>query len=326
MDNIPILDEIKKARTLLDQYILKTPVWNGHCPFLKGLIGSTSEVYFKLEQLQHTGCFKIRGALLSLLNLSPEDRKKGVTTISGGNHAIAVSYAAFLLGISAVVFLPKTVSPMRIKKCKEYGATIHLAENVSEAFNQCIKFSNSTGIPLIHPFEGKLITLGTATLGVEFHETVNSLNAIVVACGGGGLLSGVSLATKLLSPQCKVYAVEPEGADAMCRSLEQGNVIRLPTIKTIADSLGAPMTEPYSLGICQKYVDKCVRVSDEQIIEAMRYLYSELKMAIEPAGATALAGLLYPLRKELYNQRIGILICGSNIDIDLFHKYTSFIA
>ncbi len=171
---------------------------------------------------------------------------------------------------------------------------------------------------LVHPFEGPLTALGTATLGLEFAEQAPDLDAIIIPIGGGGLAAGVAAAFKQLQPQCRVYGVEPEGADSMRRSFVAGSVQAIDKVRTIADSLGAPMALPYSFDLCRRYVDEIVLVSDDEMRAAMRLLFLGMKLAVEPAGAAATAALCGPLLDDLRGKRIGIIVCGSNIDSTTF--------
>ncbi len=284
--------------------------------------GTDAEAIFKLELFQVTGTFKARGALNGMLSLSPEQRAKGVTAVSAGNHAVAVAYAAKALGMSAKVVMIKTANPMRVQLARGFGADVEFAEHGPGAFARVREIESSEGRFFVHPFEGPGPVTGTATLGLEWFEQARAMDAVVIACGGGGLLAGVAAAIKQSSPSTLIYGVEPEGADAMTRSFESGAPVTLPGISTIADSLAPPMTTPYTLGVCRQFVDKMLRVSDAAIRDAMRLTFGTLKLAVEPAGAAALAGVLGPLRDTLAGKRrIGILVCGSNIDAETFCKH-----
>jgi threonine dehydratase len=169
-----------------------------------------------------------------------------------------------------------------------------------------------------------LTALGTATLGLEFARQAPDLDALIVPIGGGGLCAGVASAFKLVQPACKVYGVEPEGADSMSRSFEAGTPQTIEKVRTIADSLGAPYALPYSFALCQQNVDDIVLVDDNALRRAMGLLFSEMKLAVEPAGAAATAALTGPLRERLQGKRVGVIVCGANIDFATFQAQASF--
>ena len=311
----PTLDQIRAARARLAGKVRVTPIHTLPLRELESTWPADAEGVFKLELFQVTGTFKARGALNGMLALSPEQKQRGVTAVSAGNHAVAVAYAAQALGMPARVVMIKTANPLRVALAKGFGAEVEFADNGKAAFERVKQIETEEGRFFVHPFEGPGPVTGTATLGLEWHEQAPRMDAVVIACGGGGLLGGVAAALKQLSPNTIVYGVEPEGADNMNRSFETGAPATLAAVKTIADSLGPPYSTPYTYGVCRRYVDKMVRVSDEAIREAMRVSFRVLKLAVEPAGAAALAGALGPLRSDLAGRkRIGILVCGANID------------
>jgi threonine dehydratase len=249
-----------------------------------------------------------------MLDLAPEVLARGVTAVSAGNHAMAVAYAAAVLGTTAKVVMPKTANAYRVARCREMGATVELAQDVHEAFARVKQIEREEGRAFVHPFEGPLTALGNATLGLELVEQAGPLDAVIVPIGGGGLCAGVAAAVKLLSPQTQVFGVEPEGADSMRRSFDAGSPQKIDAVRTIADSLGAPHAAPYSFALCRRYVDDVVLVSDDELRRAMRLLFASAKLAVEPAGAAATAALLGPLRERLQNRRVGVIVCGANID------------
>jgi len=273
-----------------------------------------TRVNFKFELLQASGTFKARGAFANILALDDARRAAGVTCVSAGNHAVAVAYAAMRLGVSAKVVMIKTASPARVALCHQYGAEVILAENGQTAFETVHRIEAEEGRFFVHPFNGYRTVLGTATLGEEWLEQAGDLDAVVVPIGGGGLMAGIASAVKLIAPTCQVYGVEPEGADAMHRSFETGGPVKMGAMQSIADSLMAPHTEQYSYDLCRRNVDRLVRVSDDAIRAAMRLLFDQLKLAVEPACATATAGLAGPLKAELAGKRVGVLLCGTNTD------------
>lgn len=314
--DIPTLSEIQEVRSALGERVLETPCWQAKT--LEKALGREIEIFLKLELFQYTGSFKFRGALTNLLRLDEASLARGVTAVSAGNHAIAVAYAAQQISTSAKVVMPRTANPLRVAKCQQYGAEVVLVENVQAAFQKVEQIQQDEGRILIHPFEGRNTILGTATIGLEFASQVAALDAVIIPIGGGGLCAGMATAIKQLQPACAIYGVEPTGADAMYRSLAAGSPQRIEQVKTIADSLGSPMTLPYSFGLCQRFVDEVVLVDDDALRQAMALLFHEMKLAVEPAGAASTAALAGPLRERLQGKRVGLIACGANLDSKTF--------
>jgi threonine dehydratase len=312
--------DIGRTRSLLSDYIHQTPVVRWNCPALSDALGDTAEVSLKLELFQVTGTFKSRGAMTNALSLSAADLAAGLTAFSAGNHAVAVAYAAHALGTTAKVVMLQTANAFRVGLCRRYGAEILMAPDGAGAFALAEHIQRTEGRALIHPFDGQLTALGSATLGAELAEQVPGLEAVVVAVGGGGLAGGVARAIKLINPDCQVFGVEPEGADNMRRSLAAGQPAGAPRIATIADSLAPPHSAQYSFGLCRDHLDDLVLVSDDDIRGAMRLLFTDMKLAVEPAGAAATAAVCGPLRNVLYGKRVAIIICGANIDPESFNR------
>lgn len=319
--HIPSISDIRAAQTRLASRVRTTPVWEWQSDFLRAALGEETSVVLKLELLQVSGTFKARGALSVISSLSPEELMRGVVAASGGNHAIAVAYAARAYNTTATVFVPRTASPARTKMCESFGARVVLSDDIRAAFDMAQEAKAREGSTFIHPFEGPLTALGTATLGAEFHDQVPDLDYVVVPVGGGGLCAGVACAMKQLRPQCTVIGVEPFGADTMYRSFESGKPESIAAVTTIADSLGSPWAMPYSFSLCRRYVDKVVRVDDNELCRAMHILFREMKLAVEPAGAAATAAVLGPLAQEVRGKRIGVIVCGANIDAKRYSEY-----
>ncbi len=301
-------------------YIVATPVrrWDDE-QVAAAVPGAT--VYLKEELFQRTGTFKARGALSVMLELDAAALARGVTAVSAGNHAIAVSYAAKVLGSTAKVVMPKNANAARVALCRELGAEVELVADVHIAFARVAEIAEQEGRTFVHPFEGPLTALGTATLGLELSEQLQDLDAVIVPVGGGGLCAGVAAGVKLMRPACKVYGVEPEGADTMHRSFAAGEPQSIDAVRTIADSLGAPYAKPYSFALCRKYVDEMVLVSDDEILRALYLLFRSAKLAVEPAGAAATAALLGPLRQKLRGRKVALIVCGANIDPATYGRY-----
>lgn len=322
MDNlkIPTPEQIKKARKKLGDRIRETPVWQWQSDESRELLSADTNIFLKLELFQYAGSFKPRGALMNMLDLSKEQIRNGVCAVSAGNHAIAVAYAAKSLNTSARVVMPKTANQFRVDKCKAQGAEVELVDDVHVAFKRVKEIEEQENRTFIHPFEGPETALGTATVGYELYEQVPYLDVVIVPIGGGGLCAGISAAVKQLNSGCRVFGVEPEGADSMSRSLEAGEPVEIEKVDTIADSLGAPHAAPYSFGLCRRFVDDVVKVNDSQLVKMMRIMFEEQKLAVEPAGASALAAAAGPLSDEVKGKNIGIIVCGSNIDTLSFYR------
>jgi threonine dehydratase len=315
-----ILDEIRDAAHALVGRVKVTPVDLLHGPELEQEFGAQTQVYLKLELFQLTGTFKARAALLNAMQLSPQQRERGVTAISAGNHAIAVAFAAKETDTSAKVVMISSANALRIAKAEAYGAIVELAADAHSGFARVQELALAEGRTLIHPFEGRITALGTATLGLELCAQLPQLDAVIIPIGGGGLCAGVASAVKLVNPGCAVYGVEPEGADSMYRSFRAGEPQSIERVATIADSLGAPYALPMSFEWCRRNVDGLVRVSDSELRAAMRFMLRNAKLAVEPAGAAAMAALLGPLRERLRGQRVALIVCGGNIDAASYAK------
>jgi len=320
----PDLAAIERARETLGDLVDETPVQRWRSETLAAALGEESAVFLKLELFQRTGTFKARGALLNALALDEAARARGVTAVSAGNHAIAVAYAAHRVGASAKVVMMEGADPFRVAQVRRYGAELVQVPDVHTAFETVRAIEADEGRTLIHPFEGPVTALGTATVGLELARQAPALDAVIVPIGGGGLCAGVSCAIKTLQPGCRVYGVEPEGADTMHRSFAAGAPQAIERVRTIADSLGAPHAAPYSFGLCRAYVDELVRIDDEAMRRAMGLLFAEMKLAVEPAGAAATAALLGPLAGRLRGRRTAVVVCGANIDARIFMAQALF--
>ena len=315
---VPSVDDIRANRARLGDLVTTTPVRRLTDDAVEQAVGASTEVWLKEELFQRTGSFKPRGALSVMLELDADARARGVTGVSAGNHAISLGYSARQLGTTAKVVMPKTANAFRVQVCREFGADVELVSDVHAAFARVREIEQTEGRTFVHPYEGPRTALGTASVGLEFIDQMRAeralLDVVIVAAGGGGLTGGVACAVKQMSPATAVYVVEPEGADTMFRSFKAGTPQAIDAVRTIADSLGAPRCEPYSFALNRRFVDEVVLVSDDQIREAMRLLFRAAKLVVEPAGAAALAALMFPLRLKLEGMRVGIVVCGGNID------------
>lgn len=315
------LSKIRDRAISLAGAIVRTPVIELTSPFVTRMFG-TGRIFLKLECFQHTGTFKARGALSSARSIPPERQDAGVTAVSAGNHAIAAAWAARQLGLSAKVVMQASANPFRVARAKAEGAEVIFKDGGPAAFAEAERIVREENRTLIHPFEGENVTLGTGGVGLEFIEAVPDLDAVVVSVGGGGLISGVGAAIKQINSRCAVYGVEPQGAASMSRSLAEGRPITLDTVMTVADSLAPPMALPFAFGVIRHYVDDIVTLPDDDICAGMAICQEEAKLAVEPAAAAALAGAVGPLRQRVMGKRIGIVVCGANIDTQSYLELT----
>ena len=316
------LADIEQLYERLKRDIVVTPILRCHAASeLHGAARDVASVTLKLELMQIAGSFKIRGALSTLWSQSTATLARGVTAVSAGNHAIAVSFAARRLGITAKVVMPKTANPRRVEICRAHGAEVILADDVHAAFGIMESIAAKEGRFVVHPFEGRGVAMGTATVGLELLTQAPDIDAIVVPIGGGGLCAGVATAAKLLRPDCEVFGVEPFGADSMYRSLAAGAPQRLEKVDTIADSLGAPFALPYSFGLCRAALTEVVRVSDDELRAAMQLLFRDAKLAVEPAAAASTAALRGPLEDRLSGRNVALIVSGTNLDGATFWRH-----
>ena len=308
------LDRIAATRAAIAPWVVETPVldWSGVAK--DALLGADTRVALKLELLQRTGSFKPRGALANVVALDAGQRAAGVTAVSAGNHAIAVAYAGRSLGVDAKVVMHRAANSFRIAQCRELGAEVVLADDIHAAFAEMARIRDEEGRTVIHPFDGPDTISGTATLGLEFARQAPDLDAVVVPVGGGGLIAGTATGFRLAGATARIYGVEPAGACGMRQSLARGAALDRVAVSTIADSLGAPLHLPYSFGIVRRLVEEVVTVADDAMQDAMLISFSRLKLAVEPAGAAALAALAGPLRDRLRGKAVGLIVCGANID------------
>ena len=309
----PSLESIQLARRQLSTLVRETPAWQWSGQHLSKLVPKDTELWLKLELFQHAGSFKARGVMLAMQALDEEARARGVTAVSAGNHAMAVAYAARAMGSHAKVVMPSNANPARVAASKAFGAEIEQLDDIRAAFARVEEIERTEGRKFLHPFEGEHMALGSASLGMEFLRQTGQLDVLFVPIGGGGLAAGLASAVKQLQPRCRVIGVEPEGADSMHRSFATGAPQRIEKVGTIADSLGAPMAMPYSFALCQKYIDELIKIDDDELCRAMWLLFSDAKLAVEPAGAATTAAML-KMSDQLANKRVGLIVCGANID------------
>jgi threonine dehydratase len=311
MTSLPDIGDLNKARERISDAVHRTPTVSSRT--LSELIGHP--VHLKCENLQKTGSFKVRGALNRILDLDDEARARGVVTISAGNHAQAVAWAATRTGISSTVVMNAKASPTKARATEGYGGEVILQGTIFEAFDLALEVAETRGLTFLHAFDDPLIVAGQGTLGFEIIEDVPNASTVVVPIGGGGLISGVALAIASLSPDTRVFGVEPDGACAMIQSLKKGEAVTLDHVDTVADGLGAPMAGNLNYEIVKRHVEDVVLVSDTEIRHAMALILARAKLLVEPAGAAAVAALLagkIPVSKG----PVVAVLSGGNVDMD----------
>lgn len=319
----PAINDVRELQQRLQEWLVRTPVLR--CRALEDRLADDVEIHAKMEFLQQTGTFKPRGALSVMLQLDSDQLKAGVTAVSAGNHAIATAFAAQAVGTSAKVVMTRTASPVRMAACRSYGAQVVLADDVHVAFDMVDAIREQEKRHFVHPFEGQDVVTGTATVGLEICQQIGDFDAAIIPIGGGGLCAGISSAIRQLNPTCEIIGVEPEGADSMHRSFASGKPESIEKVLTIADSLGAPFAMPYSFEVCRQNVDELVMIDDEQIRDAMNLLFTDMKMAVEPACAATTAALAGPLRNRFAGKKVILVLCGSNIDWQTYATHARLI-
>ncbi len=306
-----MLSHVKEAAERIESLVHKTPVFTSES--INEISGA--EIFFKCENFQKSGSFKMRGAANAILSLSKKEREKGVATHSSGNHAQAVARAAQSVGTNAYIVMPNTAPGVKKRGVLSYGARITMCQPTQKAREETLKeVVAETGAAFIHPYDDYRVIAGQGTSALEFLNEVKDLDVIMAPVGGGGMISGTAIVTNALSPHTKIIACEPEGADDAYRSLQKGKIVPPPeNPKTIADGLLTSLGDK-TFAIIQQYVDEILTVSDEEIIEAMRLTWERMKIIIEPSCAVPLAALLKH-KERFEGKRIGIIITGGNVDL-----------
>lgn len=303
--------ELKKIRERLQPHIHNTPVLTSST--FNELSGS--EAFFKCENFQRMGAFKMRGALNAVLNLPGDKRLKGVTTHSSGNFAQAVSLSARILGIKATVVMPSTAPRVKKDAVRSYGADIIECEpTLKSRVETTDEFSMKTGATILHPSDQKEVIDGNSSACLEFLEKVPDLEVIIAPVGGGGLLAGTALAAKAVNQSIEVFAGEPMNADDAYWSLKKGEIQPSINPNTIADGLKTQLGEN-NFPIIQKYVKDIIRVEEKEIIQAMKWVWERMKIIIEPSSAVAVAAVLKE-KSFFKGRKTGIIISGGNVELN----------
>ncbi len=310
------LDDFQEASEYLKGKINRTPLYRSST--LGKLFGC--ELYLKLENFQKTGSFKARGALYRMSKLTPEEKKRGVITASSGNHAQGVAYAASFNGIKAKIVMPETSVPAKINAVQNYGAEVVLYGNdYSDAKLKADEIARMDDSVFIEAFNDENVITGQGTVGLEIIEDLPDVDIIVVPVGGGGLISGISMASRLMKPSVKIIGVESEMSDSMRLSVQEGRVVPHTNGNSIADGISVKYPGEITLSIVSKYVDDIVTVSDESIAHAIYVLLERNKIVVEPSGAASLAAIMDG-KVDVKGKKVVCILSGGNINLLLLSK------
>lgn len=317
-EEIISLCEIEKAAERIAPYIKRTPTVTDKILSER----FNSNFYLKLELLQNTSAFKVRGAFNKMLTLNREKKISGIVAVSGGNHAQAVAFAAHSLGYQALILMPEFTPRNYIEKTKSFGAQVKLFPTMSEAFLRA-KDYESEGYVYIHPFDDEKVIAGQGTIGLEILEDVPQVSDVIVSIGGGGLAGGVAAAIKALKPDVKIWGVETRGAESMAKALEANQIVQLAEITSIAKTLGAPAVAPLTFDLARKHLAGVTVVDDAEAIREMFFLLDRAKVLTEPATSCTLAAAERLRANFAPTSHVVLILCGGNIGLtDLFELQT----
>lgn len=307
------LEDIEKARRLIDGSVRKTPMVRlSHC---KDRLPVAGNVFLKLECLQVTGSFKARGAMNRLRSLPADRLASGIVTASGGNHGIAVARTAHVAGVPACAYLPASASPAKLARIEAWGTEIAVVDGVWDKANEAaFDHSRRTGAVYFHPFADRDVVAGQGTLGIEILEDLPEIDAILVAIGGGGLISGISTALRAKKPDTRIIGVEPVGSPTLKASLDAGHVVELDELSTRVPTMACKKTVGPVFDIVKRNVDEIVLVSDEDMEEAARWLWFETGVAADLSGAASLAALRAAPKALEGAENICALVCGAGAE------------
>ena len=309
-----ILSEIKpfkEAAQRISGKVHHTPIFNLNSKASEFEFFSNGEIFFKLENLQVTGSFKARGAANKLLTLTDAKKNAGLVTASGGNHGLAVAWAAASIKVPSIVFLPQSTPEDKIIDLKSYGAQVFVeGRSWDDANSLALETAKSKGMTYIHPFADPAVIAGQGTIGLEIIEQVRNVDTIMVAIGGGGLIAGIAAAVKCINPTIRIIGVEPIGAPTLYESLKNGKIVTLQEISTDAGTLAPRRTMPINYEIIASYIDKIILVSDEEMKTAAQVLWQTAGIAVELSAAATLAALITKRYLPQANEKVVAVICG----------------
>jgi threonine dehydratase len=317
----PSIADIWRARDVIRGHIGITPML--HSRTFSTMTGA--DVFLKAENLQRSGSFKIRGATNRIQRLSRAERKRGVIAASAGNHAQGVAIAAQALGIPCTILMPEGAPLAKVMATRGYGAKVELhGATYDDAYIRACEIQNRKGLTFIQAFNDADIIAGQGTIGLEILDAVPEADIIIGSIGGGGLMSGIAIAAKSLKPDIKIIGVQAAGANATQRSIEQGKLVTLPSINTIADGIGTKQPGDLTFSIIQRFVDTVVSVTDEEIASAILLLLERCKLLVEGAGAAGIAAMLKPGLIDVAGKRVVVVLSGGNIDMTLIGRFIEF--
>ncbi len=286
-------------------------------------INPAASVYLKLENLQRTGSFKVRGASYKIATLSPQEKERGVIACSAGNHAQGVALAARKEGIKAVICMPEGAPLSKIEATRNLGAQVVLCPGVyDDAYNKALELQEQEGYTFVHPFNDPAVIAGQGTVGLEILEQLPEVEVVLCAVGGGGLASGLACALKSLRPGVKVYGVQAAGAPSMAASLEKGEIVQLDRVQTIADGIAVKRPGELTFDLCRQYLDGVVTVTEGEIASAMLALIENHKIVAEGAGAAPVAAAMYN-KVELAGKKAVCVVSGGNVDVTVLSRAIS---
>ncbi|MDH6147476.1 MULTISPECIES: threo-3-hydroxy-L-aspartate ammonia-lyase [Paraburkholderia] len=319
MHDFPTYLDVAAAAERIEGRAHKTPVVTSRTVDAK--LGAN--VYFKCENYQRMGAFKFRGAMNALMQFDARQRRAGVVAFSSGNHAQAVALAAALLEIPATIVMPLDAPAAKVAATKGYGGNVVTYDRYTEDREQIGReLAAKHGLTLIPPYDHPHVIAGQGTAAKELIEEVGELDVLFVSLGGGGLLAGSALATRALSPRCRIYGVEPEAGNDGQQSFRTGSIVHIDTPKTIADGAQTQHLGQCTFPIIQRDVDDILTVKDDQLIVSMRFFVERMKMVVEPTGCLGFAAAR-EMRDELKGKRVGVIISGGNVDLE---RYARFLA
>jgi len=306
------IDDIRAAAERIKGVGHRTPILTSQT--LDEMAGR--KLFFKCENLQKVGAFKLRGGWNAVSMLSDEEAANGVCTHSSGNHAQAVAFSAMKRGITSYIVMPNNVPDVKLDAVKGYGANITLCEPTLEARKKTLdEIAKKTGAQVVHPFNNPNVIAGQGTAALEMIEDLGTLDAIIAPIGGGGLMSGTCIATRSLLPEAKLFGAEPAGADDAYHSLKEGKIIPQTNPDTICDGLLTSLGE-YTWNILKDHLEAIYTVTDDEVINAMRLVWERMKIIIEPSSATAVAVVLKSEFKALKGlEKVGIILTGGNVEL-----------
>jgi len=308
-----VATEVMRAESRIRPYIRETIL--EYSPYLSRL--GDASVYCKLENLQHTGSFKTRGAMNKLLSLTNAERSRGIVTASTGNHGAATAYSLNKLGGAGIFFVPETASPNKIKSMELLGAEVrYFGSDTADTEVHARTFASQQQMPFISPYNDPQVVAGQGTIGVELARQMEEIDAVFVSIGGGGLISGLGGYLKSVSPQTQIIGCSPENSQVMMQSVQAGEILDLPSLPTLSDGTAGGI-EPGAItfDLCRAFVDEYITVTEEEIADSLRLFLQTQHMLIEGAAAVAIASYLN-LRERFAGQQVVIIICGANISIE----------